>query len=151
MTQYLEPSRPVGWDKRLKEIDKNLSTVWNAMRRRWEIHYDAGMGRGPQLAIVVGDGYNYRPLDNRVLRTLKEGDTHRIGIKAVMEIMEEGEKAYYRTKQVEQDSLTDAISREMADHTRIIQKPIGVVTEKEIHKGKTPTRDTSNARLVSGD
>jgi hypothetical protein len=62
MTQYLEPSRPVGWDKRLKEIDKNLSTVWNAMRRRWEIHYDAGMGRGPQLAIVVGDGYNYRPL-----------------------------------------------------------------------------------------
>jgi hypothetical protein len=65
--------------------------------------------------------------------------------------MEEGEKAYYRTKQVEQDSLTDAISREMADHTRIIQKPIGVVTEKEIHKGKTPTRDTSNARLVSGD
>jgi hypothetical protein len=93
---YLEPAKPIGWDKKLREIHKDLTTVWNGPRRRWEIHYDAGFGKGPQLAIVVGDGYNYRPLDDRVLATLRAGDSHRIGPKAITEIMEEGEKAYYR-------------------------------------------------------
>lgn len=148
---YSAPAKPVGWDRKIREIDPGLSTVWNAMRRRWEIHYDAGFGRGPQLAIVVGDGYNFRPLDDRVIHTLRAGDTHKIGAKAVCEIMEEGEKAYYRAQKAEQDRLTDAASREMADHTRLVQKPIGVVTEKEIHKGKAPTRSSSNERVVSDD
>jgi hypothetical protein len=145
---YLEPAKPVGWDRKIREIDKKLSTVWNAMRRRWEIHYDAGFGRGPQLAIVVGDGVGFTPLDDRVLHTLKSGDSHNIGPKAITQIMEEGEKAYQRSLQADQDRMTDAISREMADHTRIIQKPIGVVTE---HETKTTASSTPDESVVSDD
>ncbi|MHA2046378.1 MAG: hypothetical protein ACW99G_16455 [Candidatus Thorarchaeota archaeon] len=148
MMDYLEPAKPVGWDKRIREIDPKLSTVWNSMRRRWEIHYDAGFGKGPQLAIVVGDGIGFTPLDNRVLRTLRQGDTHNIGPKAITKIMEEGEKAFQRAQEADRDRLTDAASREMADHTRIIQKPIGVVTEKEIAKSKTPALDSSDDSVV---
>lgn len=148
MRDYLQPSKPVGWDKRIKEIDPKLSTVWNAPRRRWEIHYDSGRGLGPKLAIVVGDGYNYQPLDERVLRTLRAGDSHRIGLKEVCRILDEEEKAWIDAQRKQEDNMTDAISREMADHTRLIQKPIGVVTEKEIYKGKAPTRSTSNDDVV---
>jgi len=145
---YLEPSKPVGWDRRISEIDTRLATVWNGPRRRWEIHYDAGFGKGPQLAIIVGDGVNYRALDDRILRTLHAGDTHRIGPKAVTEIMEEGEKAYYKGREKDRDNMTDAISREMADHSRLFQKPIGAVTEQET---KTTAPAASNDDVVQGD
>jgi hypothetical protein len=146
---YMAPAKPVGWDRRIREISKDLSTVWNAMRRRWEIHYDAGMGKGPRLAIVVGDGVGFTPLDNRVLQTLKEGDSHNIGPKAIMQIMEEGEKAAQRAREADRDRLTDAASREMADHSRLMQKPIGVVTEKEVSQGKTPAPSSSDESVVS--
>ena len=132
MIDYAEPSKPVGWDKRIREIHPKLSTVWNAPRRRWEIHYDADKGFGPRLAIVVGDGKEYRPLDERVLDTLRAGDTHRIGLREVCKIMDDEERLYLEAKEREMNRLTDAASREMADHGRLIQKPIGVVTEKEI-------------------
>ena len=147
---YLEPAKPVGWDRHIREIDKKLSTVWNAMRRRWEIHYDSGFGKGPQLAIVVGDGVGFTPLDGRVLDTLRAGDSHNIGPKAITQIMEEGEKAYQRAQENEQARMTDAISREMADHTRIIQKPIGVTTEHETeYKSKTSASASSDESVVS--
>ena len=142
---YLEPSKPVGWDRRISEVDTRLSTVWNGPRRRWEIHYDAGFGKGPQLAIIVGDGENYTPLDNRVLRTLHAGDTHKIGPKAVTQIMEEGERSYHESQQRDRDNMTDAISREMADHSRLFQKPIGAVTE---HETKTTASPASNDDVV---
>ncbi|MHA2045985.1 MAG: hypothetical protein ACW99G_14425 [Candidatus Thorarchaeota archaeon] len=145
----MQPAKPIGWDRKLREIDKNLSTVWNAMRKRWEIHYDAQMGRGPRLAIVVGDGVGFTPLDDRVMQTLRSGDTHNIGPKAVAEMMDEGERAYQRAKVADQNRMTDAISREMADHTRIMQKPIGVTTEHETeYKSKTPARSTSDEPVV---
>lgn len=145
----MEPAKPIGWDRKIKEIDKGLSTVWNQMRRRWEIHYDAGFGKGPQLAIVVGDGKGFTPLDDRIMNTLRQGDTHNVGPKAVAAMMEESEKAYQRQQEADRDRLTDAASREMADHSRLMQKPIGVVTEKETAtKGKDSTRSTSDESVV---
>lgn len=144
----MEPARPVNWDQRIREIHSKLSTVWNAVRNRWEIHYDSDRGFGPQLAIVVGDGVRYQPLDDRVLQTLRAGDTHNIGPREVAKIMEDSENAYLEAKQREQDNMTDAISREMADHTRIIQKPIGIATQKEVaHKASTPS--SSDESVVS--
>jgi hypothetical protein len=131
---YTQPSKPVGWDRALRDIHPRLSTVWNRQRRRWEIHYDADKGFGPKLAIIVGDGFNYRPLDDRVLETLRAGDSHRIGPKAVAEIMDEGERAYLESQERERENLTQAIAGEMADATRLYQKPIGVSTEREYQK-----------------
>jgi hypothetical protein len=131
---YSQPAKPPNWDKRIREIHPRLETRWNAPRRRWEIWYDADMGRGPRLAIVVGDGKTYRPLDERILQTLRAGDTHRVGPRAVCEIMDAEEEAYFKMKQAELDSMTEAAAREMADHSRLVQKPIGVTTEKEMKR-----------------
>lgn len=133
---YTRPTKPVGWDRAIRDIHPRLSTVWNTLRRRWEIHYDADKGFGPQLAIIVGDGFTYTPLDDRVLNTLRAGDTHKIGPRAVAEIMEEGERAYLEGQERERANLTDAIAGEMADSTRLFQKPIGVVTEREVSTKK---------------
>ena len=136
MTDYNRPAKPVGWDRAIRDIHPRLSTVWNKKRRRWEIHYDADKGFGPQMAIIVGDGLNYKPLDDRVLDTLRAGDTHQIGPTAVAEIMEEGERAYLEGQEKERDNLTESIAGEMVDSTRLVQKPIGVVTEKEVSTKK---------------
>jgi len=134
MIDYSEPAKPPNWDQRIRDIHPKLSTRWNAPRRRWEIWYDADKGLGPRLAIVVGDGVRYQPLDDRILTTLRAGDTHRIGARAVAEIMDAEEEAYLKAREAERDRLVDAAAREMADHTKLIQKPIGVVTEKEMKK-----------------
>ena len=144
----MQPAKPVGWDRAIREISSDLSTVWNPMRRRWEIHYDARMGKGPQLSIVAGDGDNFTPLDGRVLQTLRDGDSHNIGPKAINQIMEEGERAAQRSREADRDRMTDAISREMADSTRLFQKPLGVVTE---HETKTSAPDASNDDVVQSD
>jgi len=132
MVDYAQPSKPIGWDKRVREIHPRLETRWNPRKRRWEIWYDADKGLGPRLAITVGDGVNYRPLDERVLETLRAGDTHKIGLREVIKIMEMEEENYLQAKEKEMQRTVDAAAREMADHTRLVQKPIGVVTEKEI-------------------
>lgn len=136
MIDYNEPAKPIGWDRAVRDIHPRLSTVWNRKRRRWEIHYDADKGFGPRLAIIVGDGFRYQPLDDRVLNTLRAGDTHRIGPRAVAEIMDEGERAYLEGQERTRENLVQSIAGEMADSTRLIQKPIGVVTEKEIKTKK---------------
>jgi len=132
MIDYAQPSKPIGWDKRIKEIHPKLETRWNAPRRRWEIWYDADKGMGPRLAIIVGNGQDYRPLDERILETLRAGDTHRIGLRAVCEIIDSEEENYLRSREKEVARITEAAAREMAEHNRLVQKPIGVVTEKEI-------------------
>ena len=95
------------------------------------------------MAIIVGDGFNYRPLDDRVLNTLRAGDTHKVGPKAVAEIMEEGERAYLESQERERDNLTQAIAGEMVDSTRLFQKPIGVVTEKEVSTKKVDSTSST--------
>lgn len=148
MVDYSQPSKPVGWDRALRDIHPRLSTVWNKKRRRWEIWYDADKGFGPRLAIVVGDGYNYRPLDDRVLNTLRAGDSHRIGPRAVAEIMDEEERAYLEAQERERANMVEAIAGEMANSTRLYQKPIGIPTEREYQKprgeivggGQAPSR-----------
>lgn len=136
MTDYAQPAKPPNWDQRIRDIHPKLETRWNKKRRRWEIWYDADKGLGPRLAIVVGDGVNYRPLDERILNTLRAGDSHRIGPKALADIMDAEEEAYLQTREAQLSRITEAASKEMADHTRLIQKPIGVATEKEYQKPK---------------
>lgn len=126
---YMAPSKPPGWDRRLRDIHPKLETRWNAPRRRWEIWYDADKGFGPRLAIVVGDGYNYEPLGEKVLSILRRGDSHRIGPRAVAEIMDQEEEAYLKAKEREESATREAIAKEMADHSTLYQKPAGVATE----------------------
>ena len=135
---YSQPSKPPGWDRRMKDIHPKLETRWNAPRRRWEIWYDSDKGLGPRLAIVVGDGYNYKPLGEDLLKTLKKGDSHRIGPRAVVEIMEAEEEAYLKARERELSNVTEAASKEMADHTVMHQKPIGVTTEFDLPRYPKP-------------
>jgi hypothetical protein len=149
MPDYAQPSKPMGWDRALRDIHPRLSTVWNAPRRRWEIHYDADRGKGPQLAIVVGDGYNYEPLSDRVLQTLRKGDTHKIGPRAVAEIMDESERLAEEARERELDNMTSAMSQEMADHLSLRMKPIGVQTQKDW--GKIAKPKYRESRLYSAE
>ena len=78
-----------------------------------------------------------------MLQTLRAGDTHKIGPKAVAEIMDEGERAYLESQERERGDMVQAIAGEMADHTKIVQKPIGVATEREYQKPKGEVVDNT--------
>lgn len=143
----IRPEIPQGYEQRLKDIDRGLSFVWDQKRSRWEIWWKNPQGKNTRC-LIVGDGYRYKALDGEVFQTLERGDTHKIGLKAVIREIEQAEDEFERQKEKARESLADDIARDAASIGRLTQKPIGVATEKEWKKSKggilVPTSTPSN-------
>lgn len=75
--------------KKLKKMDDKLSVSWSSQKERWVIYRTIPrMGRlyhtrTPILTVQNPDG-SYRPLDDRALEMLREGDTWTRGSRTVL-------------------------------------------------------------------
>lgn len=137
--KVIEPNIPQGYNKRLKNIDRGLSFKWNPKRGItgcWEIWWKNDATGKESLAIVVGDGVYYKALTPEVFQILRRGDSHRIGIKSVIDTIEESERLAEEARARELEHITEEAMRDEAQMGRLTQKPIGVATEKEYQKPK---------------
>jgi len=137
--RVLEPEIPSGYEKRLKEIHRGLYFKWNphgGLTGFWEIwwHNDATGKRTHAISITQGQGLYYKSLCPQLFQTLRKGDSHNIGVKAVIAIAEEQDRLREEARQKEMDHITEEALRDEAQMHRITQKPIGVATEKEPKK-----------------
>lgn len=130
------PEVPLYFKRGLLAISRDLSLEWNPAWGIWEIWYKSPISGRKTLALKVGDGYNYEPLSDRVLETLKAGDTHRIGLKAVMDILDAEERAYKEAQEREIDRVQEQFSKDRDKMDVLVQKPIGIPTSSEYQKPK---------------
>jgi hypothetical protein len=137
--KVLEPNVPQGYNKRLKQIHRGLYFKWNAgggLTGRWEIWWKNDNTGKDSHAITVGNGVYYKPLTEEVFQILRRGDSHNIGVKAVIAIAEEQDRLAEEARQKEIERIAEEALRDEAQMHRLTQKPIGVRTEKEYQKPK---------------
>lgn len=137
--KVLEPNVPQGYNKRLKQIHRGLYFKWNSgggLTGRWEIWWKNDNTGKDSHAITVGNGQYYKPLTEEVFQILRRGDSHKIGIKAVIAIAEEQDRLAEEARQKEVDAISEEALRDEAQMERLTQKPIGVATEGEYQKPK---------------
>ena len=130
------PEVPLYFKRGLAAISRDLSLEWNPVWGIWEIWYKSPISGRKTIALKVGNGYDYEPLSDRVLETLKAGDTHRIGLKSVMDIIDCEERVYREAKEREIDRIQESYDRDKAGLGRLVQKPIGIPTSTEYQKPK---------------
>jgi hypothetical protein len=133
--RVLEPNVPAGYEKRLKNIHRGLHFKWNARGGHtgyWEIWWKNDNTGKDTHAVTVGDGACYKPLTEEVFEILRKGDSHRIGVKAIIQIAEEQDRLREEVQKKQIRHISEEALRDEAQMERLTQKPIGVVTEKEV-------------------
>jgi hypothetical protein len=88
-----KPEIPAGYKQRLKNIHRGLYFKWNphgGLTGYWEIwwHNDSTGKHTHAISVTQGNGMYYKSLDEEVFQILRRGDSHKIGIKAVIQIAE---------------------------------------------------------------
>ena len=134
-----EPRIPQGYNKRLKNIHRGLYFQWNpggGINGRWEIWWHNDNTGKRSHAITVGDGVYYAHLTEEVFQILRKGDSHNIGVKAVIAIAEEQDRLAEEARQKAIEAISEEALRDEAQMHRLTQKPIGVATEGEHQKAK---------------
>jgi len=148
MVDYTAPSIPPGFKQKLRAIDKDLYPKWNAKRRQWEIWWKRPFREDVCVVLVGGiDKWGrriFQPLDDRVIETLRKGDLYNIGPKAFMRMIEEEERKALEAQERERAEQRKAVAEDMAEHLKLVQKPIGVPTEKEYQKPKGKIVDSTS-------
>ncbi len=137
--KVLEPNVPQGYEKRLKQIHRGLYFKWNpggGLTGYWEIWWHNDNTGKHSHAVTVGDGVYYKPLTEEVFQILRAGDSHRIGVKAVIQIAEEQDQLREEAQQKDIARISEEALRDEAQMERLTQKPIGVATEREYSKPK---------------
>ena len=137
--RVLEPNIPPGYKARLKKIDRGLYFKWNphgGLTGYWEVwwHNDATGKHSHAISVTQGQGMYYKPLSEEVFQILERGDSHRIGIKSVIDMIETEERLAQEARERELQHITEEALRDEAQAHRLTQKPIGVATEKEYKK-----------------
>ena len=69
----LAPSVPKDFIRKLKDVDENLTIVFNCITERWEVHRFS-KGRWQWILAVEEEDGSYRKLDNRIFKKLTEMD-----------------------------------------------------------------------------
>lgn len=133
--RVVRPNVPAGYNKRLKQIDRDLSFKWNEKRNRWEIWWKNRYGK-KQRVLIVGPGHRYEPLTERVFGILRAGDAHKIGIKSIINMLEEQDRAQQEAWEAKNEQIAHEAAHDEKLMQRLTQKPIGVRTEKEYQKPK---------------
>jgi hypothetical protein len=136
-----KPEIPTGYEQRLKKIHRGLYFKWNpegGLTGYWEIwwHNDNTGKHSHAISITQGKGMYYKSLGPELFQTLRAGDSHKIGIKAVIAIAEEQDRLREEAKQKEMERISEEALRDEAQMERLTQKPIGVATEGEYKKPK---------------
>lgn len=137
--RVIEPDVPTGYQKRLKAIHRGLHFKWNprgGLTGYWEIWWKNDNNGKDSHAITVGDGVYYKPLTEEVFQILRRGDSHRIGIKSIIDTIETEERLAEEARERELERISEEALRDEAQMERLTQKPIGVRTEGEYQKPK---------------
>lgn len=137
--KVVRPDVPAGYERRLKQIHRGLHFKWNpegGLTGYWEIWWKNDSNGLDSHAITVGDGVYYKPLTEEVFQILRRGDSHNIGIKSVIAIAEEQDRLREEANQKAMDAISEEALRDEDSMHRLVQKPIGVATEREYQKPK---------------
>lgn len=137
--RVMKPEIPAGYEARLKKIHRGLYFKWNphgGLTGYWEIwwHNDNTGLHSHAISITQGEGMYYKSLGPELFKTLRDGDSHKIGIKSVIAIAEEQDRLREEAQEKALDNLAEEALRDEAQIHRITQKPIGVATEGEQKK-----------------
>jgi hypothetical protein len=138
-SRILEPNVPAGYEKRLKAIHRGLHFKWNphgGLTGYWEIWWRNDNNGKDSHAITVGCGVYYKPLTEEVFQILRRGDSHRIGIKSIIDTMDAQDELIAEQREKEIEHISEEALRDEAQMERLTQKPIGVATEGEYKKPK---------------
>jgi len=137
--RVVRPDVPAGYEKRLKAIHRGLFFKWNERgghTGRWEVWWKNDATGKSSHSITVGNGEVYAPLTEEVFQILRRGDSHNIGIKAIIKMQEDQDRLREEAQQKEIDRIAEEALRDEAQMERLTQKPIGVATEGEYQKPK---------------
>ena len=128
-----------GFLEKLQRYDKKLNARWNAHKERWMITrlipsdnrlYEIEA----HIMTVKGPANEYRPLDDRVLRTLAMSDHHRRGAKAVIDEMIDGQDKA-------QDTITKDFEADVEDIAKEIAKPLKAQASEDFGSANRPKED----------
>ncbi len=137
--KVIRPDVPAGYEKRLKAIHRGLHFKWNpggGLTGYWEIWWKNDNNGKDSHAITVGDGVYYKPLTEEVFQILRRGDSHKIGIKSIVDTLETQDRILEEQREKAIEAISEEALRDEAQMHRITQKPIGVATEGEYQKVK---------------
>lgn len=98
----------------MKEYDPDLDAYWDQDRERWRV-----TRRGLEVITVMNDDRSYRPLDERVLIKLAEGDSHRPGYRGrAARLMQEHNRAIPRKAR---EAISDLVRQSVKEDWSQIQ------------------------------
>jgi len=103
--------------RRVREFDPALFVAFNTMVQRYEVHDRQARGGTLVMRVQEPDG-SFRPLDERVLETLRRGRRERFG-----EVFRELEEAEHRRER-EWERRNTEIGSGLADDLRFAGKPV---------------------------
>ena len=101
--------------KRLKQLDKKLSCIWNEKVGKFVITYERVVGPAWGVMMIERTDGRFRQPDIRDLNRLKESDTHRIGVE---EWVRKGED-YMREYQEKAEKSRDDLFKELTADSKI--------------------------------
>jgi len=132
-----------GFVKKLQNYDRKLNARWNTAKERWMITrlipsdnrlYEIEA----HIMTIKGPSGEYRPLDDRVMRTLAMSDHHRRGSKTVIdEMLDSQDKA--------QDTIKKDFNSDVADIAKEISKPLKRQAEEDFGTPNLPKEDYQQA------
>lgn len=121
--------------KRLREISPDLGCKYDGDHEHFVITHKRAVGQPVPIMLIEGEGGGFRHPDERDLRKIKEGDTHRVPIKdklkAVAKYMAE-DRAKKRA------DAKDEIRNRTKDDKIQLQKAIGRLAN--VSKGNSQFR-----------